>query len=74
MAEPLSDITTPPPDDKARPDLYQTLIVGLLVIVLVVAVGSILLAFFDKPIPDGVLALGPAALVGLTGMLAPRAQ
>lgn len=67
------DITQPVPTDEQRPDIYMTLVVGLLVISLLCAGGIIGLSGFGKPIPEGLVALASASVGGLVGMLAPRA-
>lgn len=61
----------PVPEQRADLLFYRVLIVGLVASILLVIGGAVALAFFDKALPDGVIALGGAAVGGLVGLLVP---
>ena len=66
------DVVTPPPTDAERPDIYQILIIGLLIVVLVAMLAGFVLAWLSRPVPDNLWAIGLVAVGALAGMLAPR--
>jgi len=61
----------PVPDQQNDPLFYRVLIFGLVTAVLLVIGGAVALAFFDKVLPDGIIALGGAAVGGLVGLMVP---
>jgi TRAP-type mannitol/chloroaromatic compound transport system permease large subunit len=61
----------PVPDQAADPILYRVLIAGLVAAVLVTIAGIIALAVLQRPVPDGLVALGSACAGGLVGLLVP---
>jgi len=65
VAQPVPEITSDP--------LVYRMVVGMLgALVLIVALGAIALMMFNgKDIPQGILALGSAAVGGLVGLLVP---
>lgn len=54
--------------------LYQIVIVGLVVAVLLVVVMGGVLAFVERPMPSELAAIGMSAVVGLVGMIAGERQ
>jgi hypothetical protein len=65
VAQPVPEITSDP--------LVYRMVVGVLgALVLIVALGAIVLVMFNgKDVPQGILALGSAAVGGLVGLLVP---
>jgi hypothetical protein len=61
----------PVPDQSTDPFLYRLLIAGLVSAILLVIVGVFVLAFYARPIPEGMIAIGSAAVGGLVGLLVP---
>jgi len=61
----------PPPTQTADPLLYRMLIGGLLITILLAVVAIFTLAFTAKTIPEGLIAIGSAAVAGLVGLLVP---
>lgn len=51
--------------------LYRLLVGGLVAMGLVVIVGGLVLAGLGKAIPEGLIAIGSAAVGGLVGLLVP---
>lgn len=61
----------PAPDQRVDPFLYRLLVGGLVAAILLVIGGAIALAWAGKVLPDGIIALGGAAVGGLVGLLVP---
>jgi TRAP-type mannitol/chloroaromatic compound transport system permease large subunit len=61
----------PIPDQAADPMLYRVLISGLVAAVLITICGIIALAAMQRPVPEGLVALGSACAGGLVGLLVP---
>jgi hypothetical protein len=61
----------PVPDQQTDPLLYRLVVGGLVAAILLVVVGVFVLAFYQRPIPDGMIAIGSAAVGGLVGLLVP---
>ena len=56
------------------PKLYGTAILGTIGLIAAIVVGSLLLAFFDKVIPDGLLNIGIFLAGALGGLLTGQAM
>jgi len=67
--EPATMLPMPAPEQDQF--LYRLLIGGLITAILLVIAGTFVLAFFGKPIPEGLIAIGSAAVGGLVGLLIP---
>ena len=67
--EPSYILPVPAPEQDLF--LYRLLIGGLITAILLVIAGVFVLAFYDKPIPEGLIAIGSAAVGGLVGLLIP---
>ena len=61
----------PVPDQKADPAFYRILITGLVAAVLITIAGIIALAVLQRPVPEGLVAIGSACAGGLVGLLVP---
>ena len=61
----------PIPDQRADPIFYRALIFGLVSTVLITVLGIIALAVLGRGIPEGLVAIGSAAVGGLVGLLVP---
>jgi predicted membrane-bound spermidine synthase len=61
----------PIPDQATDPFFYRVLIIGLVAAVLVTIGGTIALAALERPVPEGLIAIGSAAVGGLVGLLIP---
>ena len=69
---PVDELNVEPvPDQRVDPLLYRLLVGGLVAAILLVIVGAIALAWAGKVLPDGIIALGGAAVGGLVGLLVP---
>lgn len=53
--------------------LYQIVVIALAAIGLAVVIGGIVLSFFDRAIPESVIAIGSVAIGALAVMVAPTA-
>lgn len=67
--EPAYMLPLPAPDQDQF--LYRLLIGGLIAAILLVVIGTFVLAYSFKPIPEGMIAIGSAAVGGLVGLLVP---
>jgi hypothetical protein len=67
--EPYS--VTPPPDQPDDPLLYRVLVWGLVGCVAVTIAAIFALAVLQRPIPEGLVAIGSACVGGLVGLLVP---
>jgi hypothetical protein len=61
----------PVPDQQTDPVLYRLLIAGLVAAVLITIAGIIALAVLQRPVPEGLVAIGSACAGGLVGLLVP---
>lgn len=61
----------PIPSQTTDPILYRVLISGLVAAVLITIAGIIALAVLQRPVPEGLVALGSACAGGLVGLLVP---
>lgn len=52
--------------------IYRMVIISLGLTVLISVVGLLIMAFYAKLLPEGVVALGSAAVGALAGLLAPQ--
>ena len=69
---PVDELNVEPvPNQAVDPLLYRLLVGGLVAAILLVIVGAIALAWAGKVLPDGIVALGGAAVGGLVGLLVP---
>jgi hypothetical protein len=64
----------PIPSQSADPFFYRVLIIGLTAAVLATIAGVIALAVLDHAVPEGLIAIGSAAVGGLVGLLVPSPQ
>ena len=71
MTEQVVKSVEPAPDQSVDPFLYRLLVGGLVATILLVVGGAIALAWAGKVLPDGIIALGGAAVGGLVGLLIP---
>lgn len=69
MPDPMA--VEPAPDQQVDPLLYRLLVGGLVAAIILVISGAIALAWVGKVLPEGVIALGGAAVGGLVGLLVP---
>ena len=67
-------VESEPPTDAQNPTLYNWIVIALGVVGVLVVLGLIGLSAFEKPISDGLVAIGAAAVGGLVTLLAPRAK
>ena len=51
--------------------IYRIVVVALALVMLAAAVGSILISWYGKTMPEALVALGSAAIGALAGLLAP---
>ncbi len=61
----------PPPDQKEDPILYRVLVWGLVGCVAGTIAAIFALAVLQRPIPEGMVAIGSACVGGLVGLLVP---
>ena len=61
----------PVPGQRTDPFLYRLLVGGLVASIILVIAGAIMLAWAGKILPEGIIALGGAAVGGLVGLLVP---
>jgi hypothetical protein len=61
----------PVPDQQTDPVLYRLLIAGLVAAVLITIAGIIALSTIQRPVPEGLVAIGSACAGGLVGLLVP---
>jgi hypothetical protein len=67
--KPLS--VAPPPDSGEDPVLYRVLISGLVAAVILTICAVTALAALQRPVPEGLVAIGSACAGGLVGLLIP---
>lgn len=67
-AEAIADMAAPLQTDKW---IYRVVVGSLGLLTLITVIGAILLAWTANPLPEGVIALGSAAVGALAGLLAP---
>jgi len=61
----------PPPEQSQDMFLYRLLVGGLVAAVILTIAGIFTLALLARTIPEGLVALGSAAVGGLVGLLVP---
>jgi small-conductance mechanosensitive channel len=61
----------PAPNQSVDPLLYRLLVGGLVAVILLVVAFVFVLALYSKVIPEGLIAIGSAAVGGLVGLLVP---
>lgn len=61
----------PPPAQRVDPFLYRMVVLALALALVLMVLGGLVLAFFDKEVPAALIALGAASGGALGGLLAP---
>ena len=71
-SEPLGYTVGPIPTQDVDPGLYRVVVYFLGTVSMLVVVGALVLTFFGKAAPDGVIAIGGMAIGAFAGLIVPR--
>ena len=68
----VREVVTPTPTDAQNPTMYQHAVYLVGAAGILVIRGVVVLAVLDKPVSDGLIAIGAGALSYIGGLLTPR--